>query len=57
MHINHDDVAKLAAQDLNGNQTPRKQPVPKDDLLMETEREIGVLYSQVRRLAASHGSH
>lgn len=45
--INHDDALKLAAQDLNANQTPRKQPVAKNDLLVETEREIGLLYSQV----------
>lgn len=50
MYINHDDVLKLAAQDLNETMTPRKQPVPhKFDLLAETDREIGVLYSHVRR--------
>lgn len=50
MYINHDDVLKLAAQDLNAYETPRKQPVARNnDLLVESEREIGVLYSQVRR--------
>lgn len=48
MYINHDDVLKLAAQDLNETMTPRKQPVPpKFDLLTETNREISVLHSQV----------
>ncbi|KAG5684113.1 hypothetical protein PVAND_013358 [Polypedilum vanderplanki] len=49
MYINHDDVLKLAAQDLNESVTPRKQPVPhKFDLLAETDREINVLYSQIQ---------
>ncbi|CAH1718067.1 unnamed protein product [Chironomus riparius] len=49
MYINHDDVLKLAAQELNEKMTPRKQPVPpKFDLLAETDREIGVLYSQIQ---------
>lgn len=50
MYINHDDVLKLAGQDLNEmSSTPRKQPLPpKFDLLAETDREINVLYSQVR---------
>jgi hypothetical protein len=49
MFINHDDVLKLAAQELNETMTPRKQPVPpKFDLLAETDREIGVLYSQIQ---------
>lgn len=48
MFINHDDVLKLAAQELNETMTPRKQPVPpKFDLLAETDREISILYSQV----------
>lgn len=48
MYINHDDVLKLAAQDLNEVSTPRKQPLPpKFDLLADTDREINVLYSQV----------
>lgn len=51
MYINHDDVLKLAAQDLNAKETPRKQPVSQNnDLLVETEREINVLHSQVRHL-------
>lgn len=50
MYINHDDVLKLAAQDLNEVMTPRKQPVPqKFDLLADCERELNILYSQVRR--------
>lgn len=54
MYINHDDVLKLAAQDLNETMTPRKQPVPpKFDLLTETEREISVLHSQVRLLLSA----
>lgn len=49
MYINHDDVLKLAAQDLGANQTPRKQPATQNnDLLVESDREIGVLYSHVR---------
>lgn len=51
MFINHDDVLKLAAQDLNDMGTPRKQqqPLPaKSDFLAETDREINVLYSHVR---------
>lgn len=50
MYINHDDVLKLAAQDLNAKETPRKQPVlsRSNDLLVETDREIGVLHSHVR---------
>lgn len=48
MYINHDDVLKLAAQDLNEVMTPRKQPVPqKFDLLADCERELNILYSQV----------
>lgn len=59
MYINHDDVMKLAAQDLNANETPRKQPMVRNDLLAEPEREIGVLYSQVRfsRLLTSSNPH
>lgn len=50
MYINHDDVLKLAAQDLSANQTPRTQPATQNnDLLVENEREIGVLYSHVRK--------
>lgn len=47
MYINHDDVVKLAAQDLKAKQTP---PIMNrnDDFLMETEHEIAVLYGQVR---------
>lgn len=49
MLINHDDVLKLAAQDLNEISTPRKQTLPpKFELLADTDREINVLYSQVR---------
>ncbi|CRL04804.1 CLUMA_CG017858, isoform A [Clunio marinus] len=49
MYINHDDVLKLAAQDLNAKDTPRKQTVSrKNDLLVETDREITVLYGQIQ---------
>lgn len=44
MYINHDDVLKLAAQDLYQKQ----KPLPQNDLLLETEREINLLNSQVR---------
>lgn len=54
MYINHDDVLKLAAQDLNAKETPRKQSMSQNnDLLVETEREINVLHSQVRHKAAA----
>lgn len=49
MYINHDDVVKLAAQDLKAKLSPVKQPPNRNnDFLMETEHEIAVLYGQVR---------
>lgn len=52
MYINHDDVLKLAAQDLNTSHlnTSRETPQPRfaDDLLFETDREINLLHSHVR---------
>lgn len=49
MYINHDDVVKLAAQDLKAKQSPGKQPpMRNNDFLMETEHEIAILYGQVR---------
>lgn len=49
MFINHDDVLKLAAQDLNVTDSLPKEPASRsNDLLVELDREIGVLYSQVR---------
>ena len=48
MYINHDDILKLATQDLNEASTPRKQAVQaKFDLVAEPDREINILYSQV----------
>lgn len=55
MYINHDDVLKLAAQDLSAASTPRKQPVPRNiDFLAEVDREISVLHSQVSRARSLH---
>lgn len=49
MYINHDDVVKLAEHDLKAKDSPRKQPVSRNnDLLVECDHEISVLYSQVR---------
>lgn len=50
MYINHDDLRKLAKQDTDATETtPQKQQnIVKTDLLMDTEREIATLYSQVR---------
>lgn len=55
MFINHDDVRKLASQDLAATNNvallPSSQKPPASDhncLLIETDRKIGVLWSQVR---------
>lgn len=49
MYINHDDVVKLAEHDLKAKDSPRKQPVSRNnDLLVECDHEISVLHSQVR---------
>lgn len=51
MFINHDDIRKLATQDLAVHDAQKKIPASDNNcLLIETDRKIGVLLSQVSRI-------